>query len=109
MTDQDATPNVPSEGDEPVDDFWSDLEDGADLTLAEQNVSPDQIITVSTPAGQMLNIVAENPISIRELLTNSQLSLAPNATFLVDGTFVDMDHEVAPGGHIVVSVPLKGG
>lgn len=94
---------------QPAQDFWSGLEADAVQALEQQQVSPDQVVTISTPAGQMLTIPIQAPTSIRDILSNAQLSLAPNATFLVDGTFVQIEHEVAPGGHVVVSVPLKGG
>lgn len=99
----------PEEEEEEGSDFWSGLEAGANLTLEQQHLSPEQVVTISTPTGQMLTIPVQAPTSISNILSDAQLSLAPNATFLVDGTFVQIDHEVAPGGHVVVSVPLKGG
>jgi hypothetical protein len=57
----------------------------------------------------MVTIPVEGVTSIRDLITNQQLSISPAAQFLVDGTYVGIEHEVAPGGHVVVSVPLKAG
>ena len=89
--------------------FWDALAQEASLTLEEQGLSADQVVTLSTPTGQMATIPVEGTISIRNLIANAGLSLSPSAQFVVDGTFVDIDHEVAPGGHVSVSVPLKAG
>lgn len=89
--------------------FWDALAQDATLTLEEQGLSGDQIITLSTPTGQMATIPVEGAVSIRNLIANAGLSLSPAAQFVVDGTFVGIDHEVAPGGHVSVSVPLKAG
>ncbi len=91
------------------ENFWDDLAQDADHTLEEQGLSADQVVTLSTPTGQMISIPVEGRISIRNLIANSGLTLSPAAQFVVDGTFVELDHEVAPGGHVSVSVPLKAG
>ena len=113
MSDQPESPvpqsEEPASQPTPESDFWSGLEQSANLTLEQQHLAPEQVVTISTPSGQMLTIPVQAPTSIRDILSNSNLSLVPNATFLVDGTFVQGDYEVAPGGHVVVSVPLKGG
>jgi hypothetical protein len=57
----------------------------------------------------MATIPVEGAVSIRNLIANAGLTLSPSAQFVVDGTFVGIDHEVAPGGHVSVSVPLKAG
>ena len=89
--------------------FWDALAQEASLTLEEQGLSADQVVTLSTPTGQMATIPVEGTVSIRNLIANAGLSLSPSAQFVVDGTFVEIDHEVAPGGHVSVSVPLKAG
>ena len=89
--------------------FWDALAQEANLTLEAQGLNSDQVITLSTPTGQMATIPVEGAISIRNLIVNAGLSLSPSAQFVVDGTFVEIDHEVAPGGHVSVSVPLKAG
>ena len=93
----------------PEPDFWAGLQADADTVLAEANVSPSQVITISTPTGQMITVPVEIPTSISDLIVSQSLSISPAATFLVDGQFVPKEYCVAPGGHVVVSVPLKGG
>ena len=108
MSDNNMSENDVVENETP-ENFWDGLEEEAALTLEQQGLNPDQVITLSTPTGQMVTIPVEGVTSIRDLLTNQQLSISPAAQFLVDGTYVSIEHEVAPGGHVVVSVPLKAG
>jgi hypothetical protein len=89
--------------------FWEELTQEANLTLEEHGLSSSQVITLSTPTGQLVTVPVEGAISIRNLIGNAGLTLSPAAQFVVDGTFVGIDHEVAPGGHVSVSVPLKAG
>jgi hypothetical protein len=91
------------------ENFWDELAQDATRTLEEQGLSSSQVITLSTPTGQLTTIPVEGTVSIRNLIANAGLTLSPSAQFVVDGTFVGIDHEVAPGGHVSVSVPLKAG
>jgi sulfur carrier protein ThiS len=93
----------------PEPDFWESLEADANKTLEQQGVTSGQIITISTPTGQMVTVPVSGPTTIKDLINSQSLTLSPSATFVVDGAFVPADCLVAPGGHVIVSVPLKGG
>jgi len=105
MSDQSDANNIT----EVPGNFWDELSREASLTLEEQGLASNQVITLSTPTGQMATIPVEGAVSIRNLIANAGLTMSPSAQFVVDGTFVGIDHEVAPGGHVSVSVPLKAG
>lgn len=110
MSDEvEVTPAEDPIQDATTQNFWDEMRASALEAMQDAGITEGQIITLSTPTGQTVTIPVEGVTSIRNLISNQGFVLSPSAQFIVDGTYVPMDHEVAPGAHVVVSVPLKAG